>query len=871
MLKSSLLAISSVGLIASAFFYPNQSVGLFAGGAMGGVATVYVADKERSFNKRLRDIEIKERNISDAQSTINYLKSQYQAKAAELDNRKKDLDKLETELRDKQQEINRLESDRLLLEQEKANLALVKEKWAECKMQEEIQLRSLQQQLDDAKAELRDKQRHLVGLAGELEQQQKQLEELQSHLAQKQERNQLKETELEKRRGEFEQGKQSYEDAVRRAEEAKVELYIIKEVKERSRPILEDLDNQRLDLLAQKEEFQVQLTQKQVEQQEFANRTQQVAQMLEEQAAADEEAREKAFTELEDAKQQALEEVQQVLNAQAKKYEREIMLRDRALLITRSMLAQSRIPDLIIGDSLTNDELLANRAIEKALAIHGIIAKEPYVKSSKKGFELHFKVLPFLIVPPERQVKGSEIPVRPLSDGEALMLIGKKVLPDLIAAVPGTSVKRAPIIDITQYGLRIIFDTTGVDLEEKQPKDPYSIAEPPRNHILKFFRLNTHIGLVGPTNIGKSTSINNILNLMEWDLQQENGKPTHIIVADTKPSRQLEAWRPEYIGEYEGLSCLKRVRDEIKARRDSWIEDYRAQKPYRDFDCNYIFFIDEINLLLPFNDPVADEHKQFLEELGLQSKKAVSALLLEIWRLGREFGVRLLIAGQNLKADVFGINILDLANLGWIYCGEAIEDFIRNCTVRDDKKAVEIEYSLRVAKYRHTQERRDKHFALFKGDGSLYFAYTLAADEWQEVIAENQSQSEVEEVIEGLEQTSSNPTNDGDKVSGVDDEVLNLLKRRLEESLSLPEGGLEDEDEEAETIGFLEWNQAAEPTALVDEAKEEIVNLICQGMTKPKDICLKVWGEKVNFQSKPYNGKNGVKVLIENLVKSAKG
>lgn len=857
MLKSSLLATSSLGLIASAFLFPQQSTGLTIGGLIGGGATFYVAEQERKYNQKLEQIRAKEQSVAHAESAAKHKEVHYQKQLEELLKQREELERLRQKLEFKETEYKKLYSQRLTLEQERDALSQEKQIWNQHKETEQESLEQLQ-------SELKEKHRYLIEFSQELDERSSELENLRLQLVLAQGRYQIKEQELEKRRGEFEQGKQSYEETVRRAEQQKVELFIIKEVGRRveaqSKPLLEDLERQRQDLEAAKAEFQIRVRQQESERTAFAQRSEMIAQMLEQQASDDEQAKLNAIAQVEQAKAQAMQELQETLDAMSSHYQRELMLRDRALLMARSLLAQSRQPDLIIGESLSNEELLANRAIEKGLKPHGIVAKEPYVKRTPRGFDLHFKILPLLVVPPERQVKGSEIPIRSITEGEAAQLMGKKAIPDLVASVPGASLKRPPVVDITQYGLRLIFDTSGVELEEKQPKDPYGFHEPPRNHIVKFYRLNTHVGIVGPTNIGKSTTINNTLHLMDWDLRTENNKPTHIIVADTKPSRQLEKWRPQYVGEYEALQCLVRARDEVKRRRDAWIEDYKAGRPYREFDCNYIFFIDEINLLLPFNNPIADEHKKFLQELELQLKNGVSALLLEIWRLGREFGVRLLIAGQNLKADVFNINILDLANLGWIYCGDAIEDFIRNCTVKDDKKKVETEYGLRLAQYRHTQDKKDKHFGLFKGDGALYLASMLAPDEWQEVIAEAEATYGLDE---DWVQDESNPGESG-STSQVDDELLNLLKRRLEGSWSLSE---EDEEQELE-VGFLEWSESAEPTALVEGAKEQIVDLIGQGMTKPKEICLKIWGEGINFQSRPYNGKKGVKVLIEELVKS---
>jgi hypothetical protein len=66
--------------------------------------------------------------------------------------------------------------------------------------------------------------------------------------------------------------------------------------------------------------------------------------------------------------------------------------------------------------------------------------------------------------------------------------------------------------------------------------------------------------------------------------------------------------------------------------------------------------------------------------------------------------------------------------------------------------------------------------------------------------------------------------------------------------------------------GLMAWRLDADPANLVRSAESKIISLIREGRKKPSDIVKAVWGD-VDFRSRPYNGKSGVKSLIEKLVK----
>ena len=245
MYKSSLLAISSFGLMASAFFFPNQSIGLFAGGSMGGVATYYVGEKERSLNKKLDEIKNRERQIEDGKSQSEYLRTRYVNSLNEVDRRSQELDHLKQQLESQKEELSNLALEKVALDRENAKLLVEQER-----------LNEVQERLNDYKSELNDKHHFLSGLSKELDSDKHQLESLRLELIQWQERNQVKEQELQKRHSEFEKVTHATQERLREQMRLEQELYVIQQVELRSQPILEELEKQKQKFDLEQEERQ---------------------------------------------------------------------------------------------------------------------------------------------------------------------------------------------------------------------------------------------------------------------------------------------------------------------------------------------------------------------------------------------------------------------------------------------------------------------------------------------------------------------------------------------------------------------------------------------------------------------------------------
>lgn len=85
--------------------------------------------------------------------------------------------------------------------------------------------------------------------------------------------------------------------------------------------------------------------------------------------------------------------------------------------------------------------------------------------------------------------------------------------------------------------------------------------------------------------------------------------------------------------------------------------------------------------------------------------------------------------------------------------------------------------------------------------------------------------------------------------------------------LPSPSEVVNDVSNETDFEPVLPWTSMASSAKLFESAKAQITQLIRQGYTKPFEICTVIWGKAVNPYAKPYNGKEGVKHLVEKLIK----
>jgi hypothetical protein len=512
-------------------------------------------------------------------------------------------------------------------------------------------------------------------------------------------------------------------------------------------------------------------------------------------------------------------------------------------------------------DPPTNTEEYAANDVMKLLAQHDIFAKVPILKSDDRGFRLSFKVLPV-----KHKVKGEEITEKSLSAGEAYKTISGKLLPDLATIVPGC--ESCPKVSPTYQGLEIYFDTTGVSWEDVEPKQPDEVHEPSKN-IFDLFKRSYHLGLVGGTGRGKTTTTDNLLGAATIELGREN---VEIKVSAGKPDESLRKYRCVVSNE-KALLLLKEAADLIEQRLQLHIREFEAGTPLTKFSRKIIYFFDEISDLAQWAHNLGDpdvveflrDNDFPLDEKGNPVKNIVGILLKRCWRLGRSLGIMIVIAGQNLMPSQLGVNIDDLLNMGILYLGTSSKKGIEERgTSRGEKNYLIRQYAMRV-------KSGQEFFGLFSdaaGDSWLaslpspgeYAAWEVATQVGQDFEA-GLGEDKPQKGLSMPNLPNLDPDNPDDIAKF--QASLEMLKRKPDESLGKVEP---KSDFKPRFEGLMPWKRDSDPANLVKSAEARIISLIREGKTKPSDIVTAIWGE-VDFRSRPYNGKLGVKALIEKLVK----
>ncbi len=512
-------------------------------------------------------------------------------------------------------------------------------------------------------------------------------------------------------------------------------------------------------------------------------------------------------------------------------------------------------------DPPTNTQEYAANDVMRLLAQHDIFAKAPILKSDDRGFRLNFKVLPV-----KHKVRGEEIVEKSLSAGEAYKIITGKLLPDLATVVPGC--ESAPKVAPTYQGLEIYFDTTGVDWEAVNVKHPDEVHEPSKN-IFDLFKRSYHLGLVGGTGRGKTTTTDNLLGAATIELGREN---VEIKVSAGKPDEALRKYNCVVSNE-KGLLLLKEAADLIEERLQLHIREFEAGKSLSKFSRKIIYFFDETSDLAQWAHNLGDpnvvdfliENEFPLDKKGNPVSNMVGVLLKRCWRLGRSLGIMIIIAGQNLMPSQLGVNEVDLLNMGILYLGTSSKKGIEERgTSRGEKNYLIRQYAMRV-------KAGQEFFGLFSdaagdswlgslpspGEYSAWEVVTQAGQELGAVLGEDELQRRLS--MPNLPNLDPDNPNDIAKFQA----SLEKLKRKPDESLDQVEP---KSDFQPRFEGLMPWKRDADPAHLVKSAEPQIISLIRAGKTKPSDIVTAIWGE-VEFRSRPYNSKFGVKALIEKLVK----
>jgi hypothetical protein len=507
-------------------------------------------------------------------------------------------------------------------------------------------------------------------------------------------------------------------------------------------------------------------------------------------------------------------------------------------------------PDLF--DPPNNTEEYAANDVMKLLAQHDIFAKAPILKPNDRGFKLSFKVLPL-----KHKVRGEEITERSLSAGEAYKIINAKLIPDLAATVPGC--ESAPLVKPAYQGIELYFDTTGVDWEDVEPRNPNAIHEPDKN-IFDLFISTYHVGLEGSTGRGKTTTTKNVLRAMAQELGEEN---LTIKVAAGKPDEGLREF-DTVVSPQKVLLRLKEAADLVDSRLTIHNQDWDANRPLTKFDKKFIYFFDEISDIATWANSGDPEVREFLldnefptDKEGNPAKNVVGILLNRCWRLGRSLGVMILVAGQNLNASVLGVQIKDLENMGMIYCGTASKRGIEIAALRSEKNYWHKQYGLRVT-------AGQQFFAFFvTGAGDSWLA-SLPEHGWSKLVT---ASSQAGQEFEGGKGRSSITPHPEVPNSAGHSPDWNEVKRKLEESLRRSD---EVSEVGGQELKIMPWRAEADPKKLVDSARSQIEQLVREGVVNPKQIAIKIWGDVIDTRKRPYNGKPGAKHFIELIVKEAK-
>lgn len=432
----------------------------------------------------------------------------------------------------------------------------------------------------------------------------------------------------------------------------------------------------------------------------------QLAQQQQQQNEELERRRQQAEVNLDEQRQLMIAQFEQQWDKMQQLAQQEIENHKRIIADLESMVESQRLyiynlqqPEYTNGT--TTEELLADRVIGY-LYEQGIIVRSPGVAPyGKHKFRLAFGVLP--IAPGKN--KDNHYATSLIDAYKRL----EKLKDGIRGVIPGC--RSAPEVEIFHRQIRLSIDTSGVDWEAEAQRRSDPIIEPAPEHFATFIESCYHIGLFGPTRIGKTITMNNILGAM----QQRLGDTAELIVGDAKLSTALKALKPRYLGARECLIGLREAADEIQRRIDLREADYRTDRPLTDFSNDQrIYFFDEINeVVARFNTPVDPADVEWLKDHDFPLKYAVSTYLFRIWRMGAELGILSLIAGQNLMANVLKINIVDLENLGLMFMGGAISVGIQYRCKGGEKTEMEEQYRLRRERYFKTKDTRFKHYGFF--------------------------------------------------------------------------------------------------------------------------------------------------------------
>ena len=249
---------------------------------------------------------------------------------------------------------------------------------------------------------------------------------------------------------------------------------------------------------------------------------------------------------------------------------------------------------------------------------------------------------------------------------------------------------------------------------------------------------------MGDSGEGKTTLINNLTRLMEGEL----GPEAELVIINPKPSPETDLSKLKYADFESSIFGLLEAATEILYRLELNTQALLKRREIPDHPLPHfpplIYFFDEFSelagvwnkckpdvmeeVLDTFEDSLSPEKLKtmsFIRERVAPTSFAAD-LLKFCWRVGRTEQVKLLIAGQNLKAGTIGTTVQDLHQTAIIYLGEAIREGLENRISSWQKESLTQEYGHRSQKV--ATGKASRFYGLFVPKGSKAYFSTLPND-----------------------------------------------------------------------------------------------------------------------------------------------
>lgn len=486
-------------------------------------------------------------------------------------------------------------------------------------------------------------------------------------------------------------------------------------------------------------------------------------------------------------------------------------------------------------NGVTNEELLADRVIDY-LHQHGIVIRSPQaVPYGKDKFRLSFSVQD--IAPGKNDKKYAT------SLLEAYKWLQDRLLTGIPGTVPGCKTKPEATIDNGR--ITLLIDISGVDWQaEKQAKAKYKdILDPAPTVLQDLVQEGNHHRVNGQRDAGKTTFSDNLITLLKLTYPGIPIRLNNPLHYSPKNKWTIDAeWRDLE----SALDGLRTAAQEVFDRRDL----YRTA-------------VDQ-GLSPPVFEPVlfvVDEIDSIIAEYGEAARDELKTVL----KMGTHYKVLIFYVGQTPLCSDLKLRKNDFKHTTNFFLGENIPAGIEeSCDTPAEKTLWHEQHKLR-------KDAGQRFLMFVKVAGKSGFLMQQPEPEaYSHDLVQSPTNPTASEFESALEQTWQNSPDwiepDSPPVENPETPELIDLNRLSQ----LGEDGQFEEDGQflPKKRQIKPWRKTAKPDELVASAQGQIARLIQEGMTKPYEICVAIWGETIDPRALPYNGKNGVKVLIERMLEN---